>query len=341
MEMMEIAWRFPHLYRHDDGGAALIHFSTSLRYIVSFEIIIPFLKPIEHLLMDTAISEIMVNPNGSTWIEERGHIVLQAGVHFKDGELLTGLEVIANRAGKKLDADSPILNLRLPDGSRLAAIIPPIVNPAPMMSIRKLTSRNFTIRDLVERRALTEAQAETLTAHVRHGDNILISGSTSSGKTTLANVLATFIPDDKRILILEDVAELHIDKPHVVSAEAQLDTHRSQVDFADLLRAFLRHSPGRIIIGEIRDREARVFLDALNTGHRGSLTTIHANSAQDAVRRLARLALRGSGGSESIQDVENECRRFINVVVQVINEDGWRHITEISTLAKAADVRLS
>ncbi len=226
---------------------------------MGFEVIIPFLKPIEHLLMDTAISEIMVNPNGSVWIEEGGHIQLQPEIRFEDGALLTGLEVIANRFGKKLDADSPIMNLRLPDGSRMAALIPPVVNPQPMMTVRKLTSRNFTIHDLIERKTLTEAQATILAEHVRCGSNLLISGSTSSGKTTLANVLANSIPDSDRILILEDVAELSIKKPHVVSAEAQLDTHKSQIGFADLLRAALRHRPDRIIVGEIRGRKHGSF----------------------------------------------------------------------------------
>ncbi len=295
---------------------------------MSFELIIPFLKPIEHLLLSTVISEIMVNPDGSVWIEEQGHIVLQSGIHFEDGELLTGLEVIANRFGKKLDADSPIMNLRLPDGSRMAALIPPVVNPSPMMSVRKFTSRNFNIDDLIEREMLTDSQAEGLANHVQHGDNILISGGTGSGKTTLANVLSAFIPDGERILILEDVAELNIRKPHVISAEAQLDTHRSQIGFADLLKAALRHRPDRIVVGEIRGPEARVFLDALNTGHRGSLTTIHANSAQDALRRLAQLAMRGAGGVP-LHDVEEECERSINVVVHVTNDDGWRHVTEI------------
>ena len=297
---------------------------------MSFEVIIPFLKPIEHLLMNTTISEIMVNPDSSVWIEEYGHIVLQPSVRFDDGALMTALEVIANRFGKKLDADSPVLNLRLPDGSRMAALIPPVVNPSPLMTIRKFTSRNFTIDDLIERRALTKAQAEMLTDRVRRGDNVLISGSTSSGKTTLASVLAGFIPDGDRILILEDVAELYIRKPHVISAETQLDTHKSQIGFADLLKAALRHRPDRIIVGEIRGPEARVFLDALNTGHRGSLTTIHANSAEDALRRLAQLVMRGSGGVP-LQDVMEECSRSIDAIVHVMNEDGWRHVTEIRT----------
>ena len=308
---------------------------------MSFDVIIPFLKPIEHLLINTTISEIMVNPDGAVWIEEKGHIVLQPDVRFDDGALMTGLEVIANRFGKKLDADSPILNLRLPDGSRMAALIPPVVNPQPLLTVRKFTSRNFTIRDLIERKSLTEAQAETLTGYVRRGDNVLISGSTSSGKTTLANVLASAIPDGDRILILEDVAELYIRKPHVVSAEAQLDTHKSQIGFADLLKAALRHRPDRIIVGEIRGAEARVFLDALNTGHRGSLTTIHANSAGDALRRLAQLAMRGSGGGVPLNNVEDECDRSIDVVVHVMNEDGWRRITEIRTSARNVGVEHS
>lgn len=295
---------------------------------MSFEIIIPFLKPIKHLLASKAVSEIMVNPDGSVWIEEGGQIQMLSGIHFEEGALLTGLEVIANRFGKKLDADSPILNLRLPDGSRMAALIPPVVNPNPMMTIRKFTSRNFTIRDLIERKTLTDAQADTLTQCVQSGDNLLISGATSSGKTTLANVLASFIPDNDRILILEDVAELYIRKPHVISAEAQLDTHKSQIGFADLLKAALRHRPDRIIVGEIRGPEARVFVDALNTGHRGSLTTIHANGAEDALHRLSQLALRGSGGV-SLNDVEEECRRSIDVVVHVAKVDGIRAVQQL------------
>jgi len=236
--------------------------------------------------------------------------------------------VIANRFGKKLDADSPILNLRLPDGSRMAALIPPVVNPQPMITIRRFTSRDFTMEDLIDRGMLTAEQAEQLVDAVRRGDNLLISGGTSAGKTTLANVIAGFIPDADRILILEDVAELYIRKPHVVSAEAQLDTHKSQIGFSDLLRAALRHRPDRIIVGEIRGPEARVFVDALNTGHRGSLTTIHANGADDALHRLSQLALRGSGGV-SLNDVEEECRRSIDMIVHVAKIDGVRAVQQL------------
>ena len=306
---------------------------------MSFEVILPFLKPIEHLLSNRTVSEIMVNPDGSVWVEEKGHIVLQPNIRFEDGALLTSLEVIANRFGKKLDADSPILNLRLPDGSRMAALIPPVVNPQPMMTIRKFTSHDFTMNDLIERRMLTTEQGEQLSDAVRRGDNLLISGGTGSGKTTLTNVIAGYIPDRDRILILEDVAELHIRKQHVISAEAQIDTHKSQIGFGDLLKAALRHRPDRIIVGEIRGTEARVFLDALNTGHRGSLTTIHANSARDALRRLAQLAMRGSGAGVPLHDVEEEGKRSIDMIAHVRNMDGWRHVSEVLTPSKLAGIK--
>jgi len=295
---------------------------------LSFELILPFLKPVRHLLEEMTISEIMVNPDSSIWIEQEGEIKPLPELHFDDGALLTSLEVIANRFGKKLDADSPILNVRLPDGSRLAALIPPVVHPAPLLTIRKFTSRGFTMDDLVKRQMLSNGDAEALAASVAEAQNLLISGGTGSGKTTLLNVLATFIPEHERILVLEDTAELHILKPHVISAEAQLDTHRNPIQFSDLLRAALRHRPDRIIVGEIRGPEARVFLDALNTGHRGSLSTIHANSAQDALLRLSQLALRSSAGV-SLDDVIEESRRSIDTVVHVAKIEGHRKVQEI------------
>jgi pilus assembly protein CpaF len=295
---------------------------------MSFEVILPFLKPIRHLLEDRTISEIMVNPDSSIWIEGVEGIQPLPELHFEDGALLTSLEVIANRFGKKLDADSPIMNVRLPDGSRLAALIPPIVHPAPLLTIRKFTARGFTMNDLVHRNMLTEEQGKTLAGWVARGDNMLISGGTGSGKTTLLNVLATFIPDHERILVLEDTAELHILKSHVISAEAQLDTHRNPIHFSDLLKASLRHRPDRIIVGEIRGNEARVFLDTLNTGHRGSLSTIHANNAQDAILRLSQLAMRSSAGI-SLDDVREECERSIDVVVHVAKHHGVRQIQQV------------
>jgi pilus assembly protein CpaF len=199
---------------------------------MSYEVIIPFLKPIEHLLASATISEIMVNPDSSVWVEEGGQVRLMPEISFDDGALQTGLEVIANRFGKKLDADSPILNLRLPDGSRMAALIPPVVNPQPMITIRKFTSRGYTMDDLIERRMLTAEQGQQLADAVRRGDNLLISGGTGAGKTTLTNVIAGFIPDNDRILILEDVAELYIRKRHVILPRPSSIPTRARSDSA-------------------------------------------------------------------------------------------------------------
>jgi len=303
---------------------------------MSFDLILPFLEPIRDLLQAPTVSEIMVNPDSSIWAEEDGVIGSLPQLRFEKGALLASLEVIANRFGKKLDADSPIMNVRLPDGSRLAALVPPVVHPSPLLTVRKFTSRGFAVDDLISRKMLTQEEAVVLAGAACRGDNILISGGTGSGKTTLLNVLATFIPDHERIIVLEDTAELHILKPHVISAEAQLDTHRTQIQFSDLLKAALRHRPDRIIVGEVRGAEARVFLDALNTGHRGSLSTIHANSARDALRRLSHLAMRSSGGVR-LEAVEEECRRSIDTVVHVAKVIGLRQVMEVLDTPKSSE----
>ena len=298
---------------------------------MSFEIIIPFLKPIEHLLQSKTISEIMVNPDASVWIEEGGQIQSLPDICFDDGALRTGLEVIANRFGKKLDVDSPILNLRLPDGSRLAAMIPPVVNPRPLMTIRRFTAKGYTLADLVRVQMLTTNQAETLTVAVREGQNILIAGSTGSGKSTLLGTLAHAIPEQERILLIEDTAELHIPKPHVISTESQLDTHRSNITFDDLLKAVLRHRPDRIIVGEVRGPEARTLLDAMNTGHRGTLATIHASSAQEAIRRLASLAIR-SASNLQLNVAEEDVRRGIDLIVYISRHQGRRYVEQVLSI---------
>jgi pilus assembly protein CpaF len=273
----------------------------------------------------------MVNPDSSVWIEESGRIQLLSGIRFEDGALQTALEVIANRFGKKLDADSPILNLRLPDGSRMAAMIPPVVNPRPLVTIRKFTSRDFALADLIRVEMLTEEQAIMLTEAVREGQNILIAGSTGSGKSTLLGVLANAIPEHERILLIEDTAELHIRKPHIVSTESQTDTHRSQITFDDLLKAVLRHRPDRIIVGEVRGPEARTLLDAMNTGHRGTLATIHASSAGDALHRLASLVLRASPNL-SMEVVRQDVDRCLDSVVYVERDGAHRRVRDVLSL---------
>jgi len=295
---------------------------------MSFDLILPFFRPIEHLLLSETVSEIMINPDSSVWIEENGEKVHLHQIRFEQGALDAGLEAIANRFGKKLDADNPIMNLRLPDGSRLAAIIPPVVNPRPLLTIRKFTSRKLKMEDLVAQEFVTAEAGTWLQDAVQRGDNILVSGGTGTGKTTLVNILANSIPDEERILIIEDTTELYIRKPHVVSAEAQLDTHKSTITSDDLLKAFLRHRPDRIIVGEVRGGEARTLLDALNTGHHGMLATIHANSANGALRRLANLTLRGSAHHQQ-GAVEAEIRAGIECVVHLARKCGRRYVQDI------------
>src|SRR5208337_1005566 len=214
------------------------------------------------------------------------------------------------------------------DGSRLAAIIPPVVNPRPLLTIRKFTSRKLKMDDLVSQDFITSELAARLQDAVRRGDNILVSGGTGTGKTTLVNILANSIPDEDRILIIEDTAELVIRKPHVVSAEAQLDTHKSAITFDDLLKAILRHRPDRIIVGEVRGAEARTLLDALNTGHRGMLATIHANSAAGALRRLSSLAMRGTA-HQQVTSVEADITGGIHRVVHLVRDGRRRFVEEI------------
>src|ERR1700743_316835 len=169
---------------------------------MSFELILPFLRPIEPLLMDDSISEIMGNPDASWWYERDGIMRREETISFDAGKLRTGLEVIANQLGKKLDEDNPVLHAQLPDGSRLAAVIPPVVRPAPAVTIRKFTSRRFTIDDLIARGTLTQALAEFLQEQIRSGKTILISGGTGTGKTTLLNILAQAIPNRERIVVI-------------------------------------------------------------------------------------------------------------------------------------------
>ena len=295
---------------------------------MSLELLRPFLRPIEPLLLDDSVSEIMGNPNGTWYVERDGRMVPQPQISFDAGSLRTGLEVIANHLGKRLDEDNPVAEAQLPDGSRICGYIPPAVKPGPGVTIRKFTGRHFTVNDLIARATLSRPLAEFLTGQVRAGMSILISGGTGGGKTTLLNVLAQAIPEEERIVTIEDTSELVIHKPNVVGFECQTDTYKQPVTFEKLLRIALRCRPDRIILGEVRGVEARTLLDSLNTGHSGSLATIHANSAARALRRFASLVLR-IHQQTSYVDVEAEIAEAIDYVVHIDRLTGRRVIREV------------
>lgn len=298
---------------------------------MSFELILPFLRPIEQLLLDDSISEIMGNPDASWWYERDGIVHREAAVSFDPSRLLTSLEVIANQLGKKLDEDNPVLHAQLPDGSRLAAVIPPVVRPAAAMTIRKFTSRRYTVDDLIFRGTLTRALADFLEIQIRNGRTLLISGGTGSGKTTLLQVMAQAIPDHERIVVIEDTGELRIRKPNVLAAECQTDTFKSNISFDDLLKSALRWRPDRIILGEVRGKEARTLLDSFNTGHDGSLATIHANSARKALSRFANLVMR-SHPQATLSDVEAEIGEAVEFIIHIERRPGRRVVREVLAL---------
>lgn len=298
---------------------------------MSFDLILPFLRPIEPLLLDDGISEIMGNPDASWWYERDGILRRDASVCFDAGKLRTGLEVIANQLGKKLDENNPVLHAQLPDGSRLAAVIPPVVKSTPAVTIRKFTSRHYTVDDLIARGTLTRPLAEFLAEQIRSGMTLLISGGTGTGKTTLLRILADAIPDEQRIVVIEDTSELHIQKPNILAVECQMDTFKASITFDDLLKSALRWRPDRIILGEVRGIEARTLLDSFNTGHAGSLATIHANSAAKALSRFANLVMR-SHAQATFSDVEAEIGEAVDFVVHVERQPGRRIIREVLRL---------
>ena len=207
-------------------------------------------------------------------------------------------------------------------------MIPPVVRPAPALTIRKFTSRRFTVDDLIARGTMTEALAQFLEEQICSGKTVLISGGTGSGKTTLLNIMAQAIPDNERIIIIEDTSELRIQKPNVLAVECQTDTFKTRITFDDLLKSALRWRPDRIILGEVRGIEARTLLDSFNTGHAGSLATIHANSAEKALHRFANLVMR-SHTQTTFVDTEAEIGDSVDFVVHIERQPGGRVIREV------------
>jgi pilus assembly protein CpaF len=295
---------------------------------MSFELILPFFRPIQALLLDDTVSEIMGNPDGIWWYERRGEVARAEGVTFDPRALQAGLEVIANYLGKKLGEENPLLNAQLPDGSRLAAVLPPVVRPAPAVTIRKFRQKRYTIDELIEVGTLSDEMATFLGVQVRDGKTLLISGGTGSGKTTLLNALVDFIPQNERLVVIEDTAELRIGSPNVLAAECQVEMLKSQVTYDTLLRSSLRWRPDRIILGEVRGEEARTLLDSFNTGHGGSLATIHASSPVRALHRFGDLAMRSHQQAQR-EDLAAEIADSVDYVIQIKRFATGRKVSDV------------
>src|SRR5271163_426460 len=294
-----------------------------------FETILPFLKPIEHLILDDAISEVMVNGPDQVFIEKDGFLQRASGITLGERALTVAVKNIARRLGDDISEAKPILDSRLPDGSRVAAVIPPCSVNGVTLTIRKFNARHFGVEDLVQAGTLERWLANQLEAYVLARKNILIAGSTGSGKTSLLNVLGKFIPSDERILLIEDTSEIHMCQDNLVRFEArQPQNGLPPVSIRDLLKASLRHRPDRLILGEIRGGEAFDLLQLLNTGHSGSLSTVHATSARQGLARFTSCVLQ-SGVDLPYRSVKTNVGDSLNVVVQLERRPGKRFVTEV------------
>lgn len=294
-----------------------------------FETILPFLKPIEHLILDPSVSEVMVNGADCVFIEKAGYLEPVSGVSLGEKALLVAVKNIARRLGGDISESHPILDSRLPDGSRVAAVIPPSSLNGVTLTIRKFNTRHFEIQDLIARGTLDQALANRVEDYVLSRKNILISGGTGSGKTTTLNILSKFIPEEERILLIEDTAEIHLAHPNLVRFEARPPQNGlPRVAIRDLLKAALRHRPDHILLGEIRGGEAFDLLQLLNTGHSGTLSTIHANSAKQALARLTSCVLE-SGVELPYRAIKSNIADSLQVVIQIERRPGRRYVSEV------------
>ncbi len=297
-----------------------------------FELILPFLRPIQHLILDPDISEIMVNGPERVFIEKGGHLEHVPDVKLTPESLIVAVKNIARRLGDDISESKPILDSRLPDGSRVAAVIPPCSIQGVALTIRKFNSHTFKMSDLIERRTLTVELAKQLERFVTERKNILLCGGTSSGKTTLANILMEFIPDHERVVLIEDTAEIHIQKPNMLRFEARREQNGlPAVTIRDLLKATLRHRPDRIILGEIRGGEAFDLLQLLNTGHSGTISTLHASSAAQGLSRFSTCVLQ-SGVEIPYRAIKANVAESLNVLVHLERRPGARFVSEVIEL---------
>src|SRR5580658_2326749 len=299
---------------------------------MGFELILPFLRPIERLILDQEISEIMVNGSGRIFIERCGDLAEVPEAQPTEKNLQVAVRNIARALGDDISEQQPLLDSRLPDGSRVAAVIPPCSIGGTTMTIRKFQSNHFTADELVRIGSLTGELVESLRAAIDSRQNILISGGTGTGKTTVLNALASFIPDAERIVLIEDTAEIQLDKPNLVRFEARREQpDLPAVAIRDLVRASLRHRPDRVLLGEVRGGEAFDLLQALNTGHSGSLSTIHANSATLALSRLASCVLQ-SGIDLPFKAIKANIGDSINLLAHIERRHARRYVSEVLQL---------
>jgi pilus assembly protein CpaF len=292
------------------------------------------LGPIEPLLHDPEVSDILVNTYRQVFVERRGKLEL-TNVTFRDDQhLRVIIDRIVSRVGRRVDEASPYVDARLPDGSRVNAIIPPLAIDGPLLSIRRFAVKALTMQDFISFNTISEPMALVLQGVVKARLNVLISGGTGSGKTTTLNIMSGFIPPDERIVTIEDSAELQLQQPHVVRLETRPPNieGKGQVAARDLVRNALRMRPDRIVVGEVRGEEVLDMLQAMNTGHDGSLTTLHANSSRDALTRLETL-MQMSGISLPDKAMREQISSAIDVIVQVSRlSDGKRKIMAISEI---------
>jgi pilus assembly protein CpaF len=305
----------------------------------SLDRILPFLKPIADLLVDPSVTEVMVNDGGRcVFVERDGALEMVCDRTLEPRNLTVAIKNIARACGDEISDAQPILDARLEDGSRVAAMFPPCAVGGPALTIRKFTKR-YSLDDLVQVGTLTPSLAADLTTAVAGQQNILISGGTGTGKTTLLNALAARIPDSDRIVVIEETAEIHLEKPNLLRFEARRalvplgqEQPLPAVTIADLVRATLRHRPDRILVGEVRGAEAFDLLQALNTGHLGSLSTIHANSAEQALMRLVHCVLTANVGLPH-RSTREAIAFAIHLVIHIARVEGVRRVTEVARVA--------
>jgi pilus assembly protein CpaF len=290
--------------------------------------------PLQPLLNDPEISEIMVNGPKKVYVEKRGKIQLSDVTFVDEQHVLRVIDRIVAPLGRRIDESSPMVDARLPDGSRVNAVIRPIALCGPTISIRKFRKEGITIDDLIRFGSLTSEMAEFLSACVRASLNIVVSGGTGSGKTTMLNVLSSFIPDDERIITVENAAELQLRQEHVVPLESRPPNveGKGEISIRDLVINTLRMRPERIVVGECRGGEALEMLQAMNTGHDGSMTTLHANSPRDAIARIETMCLM-AGMDLPVRAIREQIASAVNLIVQLARlKDGSRkviYITEV------------